>query len=306
MVGMEIVCGVLVLVILLLLCKIVSMRRAAREIGAGLEEKLKMETNTLLTIGCRDGAMRELTEQINAQLRCLRDLRHRYEQGNMALKETITNVSHDIRTPLTAIYGYLELLEQEEKSESVRRYLEVVRNRAEVLRKLTEELFIYAASTPSDSVVVSDDAARNKCDKCVIMGHALEESISAHYGALKTRQITPEIMIPEREVICRLDSVLLSRVFANIFSNAVKYSDGDLRISLSETGEITFANHASALNEIQVGRLFDRFYTVENAEHATGLGLSIARTLTEQMGGSIAAQYADGMLTICLTFPTIH
>lgn len=109
--------------------------------------------------------------------------------------------------------------------------------------------------------------------------------------------------MPETEVIRRVIPGALSRVFENILGNAVKYSDGDLRIRLRESGEITFANHASALDAVQVGKLFDRFYTVEDAAQSTGLGLAIARLLTEQMGGRITAQYADGIFTVCVRFP---
>ena len=90
----------------------------------------------------------------------------------------------------------------------------------------------------------------------------------------------------------------LARVFSNLLNNAVKYSNGDLDITLSDTGEITFANTAKELSTIEVEQLFDRFYTVEAAHHSTGLGLSIARTLVERMGGSITAEYDDGRLTI--------
>ena len=310
-IGIWIIGSILVGIILLLLCKILAMCRAAREIGRELADKLGTETNTLITVGTRDRTMRNLAQQINVELRRLRTLRHRYERGNLAVKETITNASHDIRTPLTAIYGYLELLEQEDKSEAVERYLSIIRNRTEALRELTEELFVYAVSIPSDAAVhdgndtgvidlnVPVDMDHSSC----ILNRVLEESISAYYGALKMRQITPEISMPEEKVVRKLNPRTLSRIFANVLSNAVKYSDGDLQIRLSEAGEVTFANHASNLDEIQVGRLFDRFYTVENAEHATGLGLSIARVLTEQSGGSIAAQYEDKMLTIRIMFP---
>ena len=92
-------------------------------------------------------------------------------------------------------------------------------------------------------------------------------------------------------------------MFSNLLQNAVKYSDGDLEIRLSETGEIIFSNSAQALNTVQAGRLFDRFYTVESGRKSTGLGLSIARTLTERMGGSINAEYRDGKLYLILLFP---
>ncbi|MDE7259453.1 MAG: sensor histidine kinase, partial [Lachnospiraceae bacterium] len=147
---MWIICGVLLSIILLLIWKIGAMRQAAREIREGLTEKLDTETNTLITIDSQDQAMRGLADAINTQLRRLRAQRQRYEQGNMALKETITNVSHDIRTPLTAIYGYLELLEKEEKSEAAEKYLEIIKNRTEALKDLTEELFVYAASVPAE------------------------------------------------------------------------------------------------------------------------------------------------------------
>ena len=92
-------------------------------------------------------------------------------------------------------------------------------------------------------------------------------------------------------------------MFGNIISNALKYSDGDLIITLREDGEIIFTNHASQLDEIKTGRLFDRFYTVETASaESTGLGLSIAKALTEQMGGKITAEYKDGMILVKVCF----
>ena len=124
------------------------------------------------------------------------------------------------------------------------------------------------------------------------------------YAALKQNHITPEISMTEQKVSRMLNRNALTRIFGNIISNAVKYSDGDLIISLRENGEITFSNHASRLDEIKTGRLFDRFYTVETASaESTGLGLSIAKVLTEQMGGKIAAEYEDGMIRVKINFP---
>ena len=303
---MWIICGVLLCIILLLIWKIGAMRQAAREIREGLTEKLDTETNTLITIDSQDRAMRGLADAINTQLRRLRAQRQRYEQGNMALQETITNVSHDIRTPLAAIYGYLELLEKEEKSEAAEKYLAIIKNRTEALKDLTEELLVYAAAVPAEERSygrkVTEVSFREKAWEDVDLNRVLEESIAAYYGALKVRQITPQITMPEKKVVRRLNAAALSRIFENVLNNAVKYSDGDLKIMMSEDGEIEFSNHAAALGEVQVGRLFERFYTVENGEHATGLGLSIARLLTEQMGGSIKAQYADGVLIIRVNF----
>ena len=100
-----------------------------------------------------------------------------------------------------------------------------------------------------------------------------------------------------------LDRSALSRVFSNLISNVIKYSDGDLKIVLSENGEIAFSNMASGLDEIQVGRLFDRFYTVEAARKSTGLGLAISKTLVEEMNGTISAEYENGRLSVHIFFP---
>ncbi len=117
--------------------------------------------------------------------------------------------------------------------------------------------------------------------------------------------ITPIIRMPEEHVTRKADKAALSRVFSNLLNNAIKYSDGDLEITLSETGEISFVNTASGLNEVQVGKLFDRFYTVETAESFTGLGLSIAKTLVRQMNGTITSGYENGKLTICIVLPDV-
>jgi hypothetical protein len=287
------VIGSLLLIIIALCIKIYLLKKAAKEIEEAFADRLITDTNALIDISSHDRYMRDLANKINIQLRRLREERHRFVQGDMELKNAVTNISHDLRTPLTAICGYLELLEQEEKSETVERYIGIIANRTEVLKQLTEELFRY-------SVIITTDSHEKEQ---VVLNTVLEESIAAFYAALKEKNITPGIHMPEIKVSRFLDRSALSRVFSNLLNNAMKYSDGDLDITLSETGEITFSNMASGLNEVQVGKLFDRFYTVEAARKSTGLGLAIARALVEQMNGTIYASYNDNRLSICILFP---
>lgn len=288
--------GIMAVIIVALLIKIHILQKAAREIENAFADRLMTDTNTLIDISSNDRYMRQLANAINKQLRKLRAERHRFQQGDLELKNAVTNIAHDLRTPLTAICGYLDLLEQEEKSEAVTRYMEIIRNRTEMLTQLTEELFHY-------SVIISNrsDTVREP----VVINGILEESIAAFYTALSERNITPNIRMPQDKIIRTLDRSALARVFSNLLNNAIKYSDGDLDITLSETGEITFANTASGLNEVQVGKLFDRFYTVEAARKSTGLGLTIARTLMEQMNGTISAKYEKNRLSICILFPDV-
>jgi signal transduction histidine kinase len=284
---------ILIVIIIALLIKIRILRKSVKEIGTAFADRLITDTNILIDISSSDKYMRYLANTINIQLRKLRTERHRFQQGDLELKNAVTNISHDLRTPLTAINGYLELLEQEEKNETVTRYIEVIKDRVDMLTQLTEELFKY-------SVIIS--TKNNTVIEEVTINTVLEESIAAFYTVLNERSIVPEIQIPETKIVRNLDRSALSRVFSNLLSNVIKYSDGDLKIILSEKGEIIFTNMASGLDEIQVGRLFDRFYTVEAAKKSTGLGLSISKTLIEEMGGTITAKYASGRLSIHIVF----
>ncbi len=285
------VIGMMAAIIAALLVKIHILRRSAREIETAFADRLITDTNTLIDISAGDKYMRSLASTVNVQLRRLRGERHRFRQGDTELKNAVTNISHDLRTPLTSICGYLDLLEQEEKSETAERYLGIIRNRTELLAQLTEELFRY-------SVIISGE--RDTVKEPVCINGVLEESIAAFYTTLKEKGIVPDIRLPEKKIVRNLDPSALTRVFSNLLNNAIKYSDGDLEVVLTEEGEIFFTNTAVGLNEIQVGRLFDRFYTVEAARKSTGLGLAIARTLMEQMNGTISAKYENNRLSICI------
>ena len=285
--------GILILIIFVLLAKIYFLRKSAQEIAEAFRDRLAADTNTLIDISTRDPYMRKLAADINTQLRLLRKQRHKYLTGDRELKEAVTNISHDLRTPLTAICGYLDLLDKEDKSENTSRYLSLIGNRVEAMKQLTEELFRYSVILSTEKMTLES----------VHVNGALEESIASFYGALTSRGIQPEIHITENRIERQLNREALGRVFSNILNNALKYSDGDLEIFLHDDGEIIFSNTASRLNEVQVGKLFDRFFTVEAARNANGLGLAISKTLVEQMGGTIQAKSEEGRLYICIYFP---
>ncbi len=289
-----VLCAALGITALVFGLRLLLLRRAVREIAEAFAYRVKTDTNTLIDVPMNDKTVRELVLTINKELRLLRSERRRYQQGGTELRDTITGISHDLRTPLTAICGYLELLEREQTSEEQRRYLNMIEDRVNALRELTEELFRYSV------VILERDTLELVPVK---LSDALEESLAAHYPQLLERGIEPQITFPETPVVRRLDRKALARIFGNILTNAIKYSDGDLSVALTEDGEVTFQNAASGLDQVSVGRLFDRFFTVESGRGSTGLGLAIAKALAERLGGEIAASYDGGRLTIRLRFP---
>ncbi len=279
-------------VILLLVIKMHLMRRSMEEIGGQLKELLSTDTNNIIYLSYGDRHVRCLAAQINTQLRLLRRQRLQYLNGDRELKEAVSNISHDLRTPLTAICGYLELLACEEKSEAVSRYLQQIANRTQVMKRLTEELFRYSIASSVQEIKEED----------VVLNRVLEESLLAYYGAFMSKNIVPDIRMCTKPVHRKLDSSALTRVFGNILSNVLKYSERDLTVELEEDGTIVFSNTAKGLTQTEVGKLFDRFYTVENGKNSVGLGLSIAKLLTERMGGTIKAEMEDGRLRMILFF----
>jgi len=273
-VWLVLICVILLIFAIVLGIKVFVMRKAAKEICTELSEKLMSDTNTLISISTEDKIMCCLANNINLQLKELRKRRLHFQQGDIELKNTITNISHDLCTPLAAISSYLDLLEKTEQSEKPKRYLEIIRNRTQALSQLTEELFRY-------SVITSPDCERKV--RPVVVNRTLEESILGFYAALQEKNITPNINMIQIRIVRNPDQASLSRIFSNLLNNAIKYSNGNLDIILDDNGKITFSNTASEMTEVQVERFFDRFYTLENARKSTGLGLSIARILIEQI-----------------------
>lgn len=281
----------LLVIIFALLLKIFYMRKAIREIKRGFSEKLYTDTNTPIMLSSHDKLVSSLANDINVELKELQKQKHRYIQGDKELKNAITNISHDLRTPLTTICGYLSLLDKEEKSEHIARQLSIIKNRTFALKQLVEELFRY-------TTIISN--TENSVYTETVINNVLEDCISSYYAIFKEKGITPNINLCEQKIVRSVDKTALLRIFNNVIDNAIKYSEGDLTISLFENGKIVFSNHTSDLNEIQIGKLFDRFYTVNTARKSTGLGLSIAKALIEKMDGNISADYSNNVLSIII------
>lgn len=288
-----VVIALLAVTLLVFGVKIYFLRKTLKELDEGLTDKLDTDTNTPVSLSGLDLYSRKLATDLNRQIERLRKEQHAYESKNADIKNAVTNIAHDIRTPLTAINGYLELFEKVELSEEETRWFSIIRERTDNLKELAEDLFSYS--------VACTDAESLKLEKLCI-NEELENALAGFYGAFKSEGIEPEIEITEQPVYRMLDRKAFGRIVNNLLSNALKYSGGDLKVSLSDAGIISISNHATKLENTDVARLFDRFYTIQTAKGSTGLGLSIARMLTEKLGGEIKASLEHQDLIIRVFF----
>ena len=279
------------MVIFFIAIKLYFLKKSLKEIRISLGKILKTDTNQLLTISSTDKEMKAFVNDLNKELQNLRKEKLEYENGNQELKKIITNISHDMRTPLTAIQGYVDLMK--ENTEKQEEYRQIIEKKTEELTLLTDQLFDFSKTM--------DIGIKIKKEKCCI-NEILEEVLANMYPIFKEKQIRPKLDICKQKIYRNLDKHSINRIFENILSNVCKYSNGDFKVTLDTEGVITFSNKATSLDEISVQKIFDRYFTVENAKKSTGLGLSISKQLVELNGGTISARYIKGNLIVNICF----
>lgn len=284
-----IIIAVLGIAILYLLIKLYLMKKSLKEIEISLEQILKEDTNNLISISTSDKDIRKIAQILNKNLQDLRKQKLQYQNGNQELKRTITNISHDIRTPLTGIIGYMDLIKEEADEHKKQKYLEIIERKANDLTLLTEQLFNYSKTMDTPTHIKKETHCINEI---------IEETLVSFYSIFKANNIVPEIDICKEKIYRNIDKNTMTRVFENILSNVSKYSDGNFKVKLEDNGKITFSNKAESLDATTVQKIFDRYFTVENAKKSTGIGLSIAKQLIELNGGKILAKYQNGDLII--------
>lgn len=284
---------IVVFIAIFLSIKIVVMKNEISQIEKSLSIILKSDTNNLITVSSNDKDLKKLATSLNKNLKNLRKLELEYKQGNQELKASITNISHDLRTPLTAIRGYLDLIEKEKLENKQLEYLKIIDSKVKDLTELTEQLFDF-----SKGIDIYNEVER----KNICINNILEDSIVSFYSLFKERNVTPKIEICEEKVVRLLNENMLKRIFENIISNAIKYSENDFNIKLKSNGMIEFSNKTNLLNTTSLEKIFDRYYTVKNAQKSNGIGLSIAKQLVELSGGKIKAKYENNYLIIEIRF----
>ena len=281
----------LCIVLFFIAIKLYLIKKSIKEIRVSIHKIIKADTNQLLTISSSDKEMKKLANDLNKELQDLRKEKLQYQNGNQELKRIITNISHDMRTPLTAISGYIDLMK--ENKEKQKEYMKIIEKKTEELTLLTDQLFDF-----SKTMDMGVEMQREKC--CI--NEILEETLANMYHFFKEKQIEPKLEICTQKIYKDLDKHSIIRVFENILSNVCKYSDGDFKVTLNEKGIITFSNKATSLDATTVQKIFDRYFTVENAKKSTGLGLSISKQLVKLNGGKISAKYVNEYLIIQIEF----
>ncbi len=276
-----------------LIIKILLMKNEIKNIGKALESILKLDTNNLITISTNDSDLKKLANLLNDSLKELRKLELEYKNGNQELKSSITNISHDLRTPLTAIRGYLDLMDNENLSSKQISYLKIIDDKVKDLTELTEQLFDF-----SKSIDIQNEMKREN----ICINDVLEDSIASFYSLFKAHNITPNIDICKDKVIRFLNEGMLKRIFENIISNAIKYGEKDFNLKMYSNGTIEFSNKTDQLDQVSLEKMFDRYYTVRNAKKSHGIGLSIAKQLVDLSNGTIEAKYNNNILTIRVIF----
>ena len=257
---------VLIIILTIMIIKIYFIRKSLKEMRKSISDILSTDTNSLLTISSSDKEVVNLANNLNIELKKLREEKLQYENGNQELKTVITNISHDMRTPLTAISGYLELIKENNEQNKRKKYIEIIERKTHDLILLTEQLFDFSKTM---------DISIKKEMLCI--NEILEEALINYYSVFKKNNIIPKIEICDKKIYRMVNKNSVIRVFENILSNVSKYSNGDFKVILDNYGKITFSNKATSLDSTTVQKIFDRYFTVENAKKSTGLGLSIAK-----------------------------
>lgn len=283
---------ILILIIIFLISKFLIINYSIKNITKQLKVK-RDNTNNLITTITKNKKINYLISTLNKELDILHTKEVQYDNSNYELYKSITNISHDIRTPLTAIKGYIDLLKKERNITRRKQYISIIDTKTEELISLTEQLFDYSKCLDLQNTLKPEN---------ICLNGLLEDIILSYYALLKRKKIEPKIDICSKKIYKTIDKNIITRILENIISNIIKYANKEMSVSLLESGKIVFSNKTNALDSVSVKKIFDRYFTVENGKKSTGIGLAIAKQLVNLNNGKITAKYKDNNLVIEVVF----
>lgn len=285
---------VLSILVITLVLRVVTTNIEIRNIIRDLEDITEKDTNLLLTTSSGDKSIKSLVDSLNKELKKLLSIKREYSKGVFDVKNSAENIAHDIRTPLTVIKGYVDLLEEEDLSEEGKKCLEIIKGRTRYMKEMTDELFLSLSMKSRGVLSLFDIDAKS----------VLEEALVSFYNEFKKKGMTPSIITPNDKVILKADSKALYRVYSNIISNALKYGEGEFNVQMDEKGNITFSNYAPNMDSVEANKLLDRYYTISDAKASSGIGLSISNEILQEMGGELKVRLDNKRLYISIIYKT--
>lgn len=294
-------CAVMVLsvVTIALLIRLAVIKREMRRTARELVSNRDPEYNRLLTVTLVDKDLSELINELNRGIVYQRKLKDGNEKSERLLKQSVSDIAHDLRTPLTVISGSLQLMEMEELSGTKsREYIRVCREKTDRLKKMADDFFEMSLLESEQTVIIPE-----KVDAVKLM----MQFIADNESVIREKGLVPDIRLPQKNVVLRGDTRMIVRVLENLLNNVMKYAQDTFRIEMAESEDlfrITFANRADSLEQSDVDRLFDRTYRADKARQngGAGLGLYIVKLLMEKQGGRVSAKLENGELLLSVWF----
>lgn len=268
-----------------------------KHITGSLKKINDIDTNQKVTLSFQNRSLQNLALEINKNIYEKQQTEVKYKHMDMELRQAIANISHDLRTPLTSIIGYIQLIKSDDLSKDEKNeYMDIILNRAKSLKMLIAGFFDLSRLEANEYAFELES---------ISLSNILCELIASFYNDFTNKEIEPLIEIDESVPEIIGDENAIRRVFSNLIQNALKHGDKFISVSLKKDGNYivtTFTNNANNLNPDDIDHLFERFFTGDRTRTGknTGLGLAITKALVEQMGHSITANFKDNKLSIII------
>lgn len=284
--------AILLLLSVFLLVKLIVIKSNLKMMRKELHKTREESYNRNLRVTLLDKDLEKLANEINDNIDYQKTLKLQADKSRKQLEQSVSDIAHDLRTPLTVIKGNLQLLENEEMSSKGKNYLSVSSKKAEALKSMVDEFFELSV-LESDSKVVELTS--------IDIIPFLSEFILENETVIRQENLTPVMDFPEKSVSVKANAALLSRVLGNLLGNIVKYARDEFYLSVQDNGNesiIRIGNSVENREAIDIDHIFDRTYRADKArsDGSAGLGLYIAKLLMQKQNGSITAEFEDDKL----------
>lgn len=305
----KILTAVLAIIVIIMAAVLLKIRAQLRDINDQLDFLYENDTNMLIGTDTNLIYLGQFKQRVNRFVEQWHKKRAEAAKKEQMISDTYTNLSHDIRTPLTSLDGYFQLLKDEKDEKLQAHYIGIIQERIASLKDILEEFFMFTK--------LKNDTFNLEMDKCCV-SRLLKQTVFSYYDEWKMRGIEPVVDICDEQIFILANTQALKRVFQNVIKNGLVHGKSDIEIKLytidsgkndgsdreNKVVNIVVSNTIDDPENIDTSQVFERFYKADEARSVTssGLGLSIAKELVERMGGKINAQIEDNRFCINISY----